>query len=127
MPRVKRGVTHVKRRHNLLKRAKGFKWGRKNRIRLAKTAVTRAGVNAYRGRKQMKRLSKANWAVSINAGVRPLGLNYSKLRAQLRLQNIELDRKSLAELAKRYPAVFEQLVKSLWKNFSSSSTQKNWS
>lgn len=113
MPRVKRGVGHVKRRRNLLKRAKGFKWGRKNRIRLARTAVTRAGVNAQRGRRQKKRLAKANWAVSINAGVRPLGVNYSQLRNKLRLQQIELDRKSLAELAKRYPAVLEQLVKSL--------------
>ena len=113
MPRVKRGVAHVKRRKNLLKRAKGYKWGRKNRIRLAKTAVTRAGVNAFRGRRQKKRLAKANWAVSINAGVRPLGITYSKLRDKLHKQNIELDRKSMAELAKRYPAVLEQLVKAL--------------
>ncbi|MFA6475131.1 MAG: 50S ribosomal protein L20 [Patescibacteria group bacterium] len=113
MPRVKRGVAHVKRRHNLLKRAKGFKWGRKNRIRLAKTAVTRAGVNAYRGRRQKKRLMKANWAVSINAGSRPLGITYSRLRAKLREQKIELDRKSMSELAKRFPAVFEKLVQSL--------------
>jgi large subunit ribosomal protein L20 len=113
MPRVKRGVAHVKRRRNLLKRAKGFKWGRKNRIRLAKAAVTRAGVNAFRGRKQKKRLAKANWAVSINAGVRPLGMSYSVLRSKLRTKNIELDRKSLADLAKRYPSVLEALVKSL--------------
>ena len=113
MPRVKRGVTHVKRRKNLMKKAKGFKWGRKNRIRLAKTAVTKAGVNAFRGRKQKKRLAKANWAVSINAGARPLGISYSKLRDKLNKAHIELDRKSMAELAKRFPAVFEALVKSV--------------
>ncbi|HBY74080.1 MAG TPA: 50S ribosomal protein L20, partial [Candidatus Kerfeldbacteria bacterium] len=65
------------------------------------------------GRRQKKRLNKANWAVSINAGVRPLGMKYSTLRDKLRKQNIELDRKSLADLAKRYPAVLEQLVKTL--------------
>lgn len=113
MPRVKRGVTHVKRRKSLLKKAKGFKWGRKNRIRLAKTAVTKAGANAFRGRKQKKRLAKANWAVSINAGVRPLGMTYSVMRDKLHKKNIELDRKSLADLAKRYPAVLEALVKTL--------------
>jgi large subunit ribosomal protein L20 len=75
--------------------------------------VTRAGVNAYRGRKQKKRDAKANWNVSINAGVRPLGLSYSALRAKLRAKNIILDRKSLSTLAKDYPKVFAQLVKSL--------------
>lgn len=113
MPRVKRGTMHVKRRRNLLKRAKGFKWGRKTRIRLARTAVTRAGVNAYRGRKQKKRDAKANWNISINAGVRPFGLSYSALRGKLRKKNITLDRKSLSTLAKAYPKVLELLVKSL--------------
>lgn len=113
MPRVKRGTMHVKRRRNLLKRAKGFKWGRKKRIRLARTAVTKAGVNAYRGRKQKKRDAKALWNIRISAGSRPLGLSYSKLRAKLRTHQIVLDRKTLSTLAEVYPKVFEQLVKQL--------------
>lgn len=113
MPRVKRGTMHVKRRRNLLKRAKGFKWGRKKRIRLARTAVTKAGVNAYRGRKQKKRDAKALWNIRISAGSRPLGLSYSQLRAKLRKHQIVLDRKTLSTLAEVYPNVFEQLVKQL--------------
>lgn len=113
MPRVKRGTMHVKRRKNLLKRAKGFKWARKKRIRLAKTAVTKAGANAFRGRRQKKHVNKALWNTRINAGSRPLGLSYSQLRAKLRKHNIVLDRKVLSTLANNFPAVFEKLVKEL--------------
>lgn len=115
MPRVKRGTTHVKHRKGILKLAKGFKWGRKKRIRLARTAITKAGANAFRGRRQKKHLAKANWAVSINAGVRPLGVTYSVLRDKLRKADIELDRKTLSTLAKDYPEVLAQLVKAISK------------
>ena len=55
MPRVKRGVGHTKHRKNILKQTKGYKWGRKNLIKLAKTAINKAGVFAYRDRKNKKR------------------------------------------------------------------------
>lgn len=113
MPRVKRGTMHVKRRSNLLKRAKGFKWGRKKRIRLARTAVTKAGANAFRGRRQKKHVNKAIWNTRINAASRPLGVSYSQLRAKLRQHNILLDRKTLATLANNFPTVFAQLLKQL--------------
>lgn len=113
MPRVKRGTMHVKRRKALLKRAKGYRWGRKKRIRLARTAVMKAGVHAYRGRRQKKRDQKALWNIRINAACRPLGMNYSTLRAKMRAKHIELDRKTLAILANNYPKVFEQLIKQL--------------
>ena len=70
MPRVKRGTTHVKRRRKLLKAVKGFKWGRKNLIRLAKTADTKAGAHAFVDRRKKKRDRRALWQVKINAFAR---------------------------------------------------------
>ncbi|MDP3970798.1 MAG: 50S ribosomal protein L20 [bacterium] len=113
MSRVKRGTTHVKKRRKLLKQAKGFKSGRKNKIKLATTAVTKAGANAYRGRKEKKRTARSLWNVKINAGVRPHGLSYSAFIHQLNEKDIQLNRKVLSELAEKHPEVFEKLVKSL--------------
>lgn len=110
MPRVKRGTIHVKHRKNLLKKAKGFKLGRKNKIRLARTAVTKAGVHAYRGRKLKKRINRGIWNISINAAVRPAGISYSQFIDKLKKKKIDLNRKTLSTLAKDYPAVFKKLV-----------------
>lgn len=110
MPRVKRGVMHAKRRRNLLKKAKGYKWGRKSKIKLAKIAVTKAGVFAYRHRKEYKRDMRGLWHIRINAGIRPLGLSYSKFINALKKKNIILDRKVLAELADQYPKLLEAVV-----------------
>ena len=113
MSRVKRGVIHSKTRRNLLKKAKGFKWGRKKSIKLASTAVTRAGVNAYRSRRLMKRDYRQLWTVRLNAALRPLGLSYSRFIDALKKADIKLDRKVLSELAKDYPGTFERLTKKL--------------
>ena len=110
MSRVKRGKRHLKRRKNLLRHTKGYMWGRKSKIKLAKTAVVKAGVNAYRDRKKNKSNFRALWNIRINAAVRPHGLTYSKLIAGLKTKNITLDRKVLAELALEYPKVFEAVV-----------------
>lgn len=115
MPRVKRGTTHVARRKHLFKQAKGFRWGRKNTIKLATTAVLKAGVHAYRGRKEKKRTNRALWQVRINAAVRPHGLSYSKFIGQLKKKNIDLDRKVLSELAAKHPAVFDKIVEAVKK------------
>lgn len=115
MPRVKRGTTHVKRRKTLLKKVKGFKWGRKNKIKLAKTAVTRAGVNAYRGRKQKKRDQRTTWNIQINAAVRPYEMSYSKFINALKVKNIGLNRKVLSEVAQNYPEVFEKIMEAVKK------------
>ena len=111
MPRVKRGKTHVAKRKRLFKQAKGYKWGRKNVIRLAKTAVIKAGVHAYYGRKGKKRVNRALWQIKINAAVRPYGLSYSKFINLLKKNKIELDRKVLSQLAVSYPKIFEAIVK----------------
>ncbi|MDP3964880.1 MAG: 50S ribosomal protein L20 [bacterium] len=111
MMRVKRGTTHVKRRRNLLKKAKGYRWGRKNKIKQAKTAVTKAGVYAYRDRRVKKRAVRQLWQVRLNAAVRPHGLTYSTFIDGLKKKKIELDRKVLAEIALNHPKVFEAIVK----------------
>lgn len=113
MPRVKRGTTHVKRRRNLLKKVKGFKWGRKNTIRLATTAATKAGANAYRGRKEKKRTARALWNIKINAGVRPYNMSYSTFIDALKKNDIALNRKVLSELAAKHPEAFGELVKAV--------------
>lgn len=115
MPRVKRGVMHAKRRKNILKRAKGYKWGRKKRIKLAKTAVVKAGVYAYRDRQKKKSEFRSLWQTRINAAVRPYGLSYSKFINLLKKKNIALDRKIIATIAIDHPKVFHALMKEIIK------------
>ena len=110
MPRVKRGVMHSKRRKNVLKQTKGFRWGRKKLIKVAKTAVLKAGSYAYRDRRAKKRTARALWQVQLNAAVREHGLSYSKFIAGLKKAKIEMDRKVLASLAQKHPAVFAKIV-----------------
>lgn len=113
MPRVKRGTTHVKKRRKVLKQAKGYKWGRKKLIKLAKTATTKAGAHAYRDRKVKKRTRRALWHVKINAAVRKYDLTYSRFINLLKEKKIEIDRKILADLAENEPKVFEEIVKTV--------------
>jgi large subunit ribosomal protein L20 len=111
MTRIKRGTLSVKKRERLLKRTKGFKWGRKSKERQAREALLHAGEHAYRGRKLKKRLNRADWQVKINAAVRQYGLSYSRFIKLLKDKNVLLDRKIMAEIAVKHPKVFEQIVK----------------
>jgi len=113
MPRVKRGTTHVKRRKNLLKKTKGYNWGRKKLVRLASTAVKKAGQHALRDRRKKKRTARALWQTKLNAAVRPHDLSYSKFIDLLKKNKIELDRKVLAQLAESTPKAFANIIKSL--------------
>ena len=115
MPRVKRGTQHTKRRKNILKRTKGMKWGRKSKLRLARVAALKAGVYAYRDRRNKKRDFRRLWQIRINAAVRPLGMNYSKFIHAVKEAGILLDRKILSTLAKDNPAVFEKIVETVKK------------
>lgn len=115
MARVKRGVQHAKRRRYLLKTVKGFRWGRKKLMVLAQTAATKAGVHAYRGRKNKKRDFRRVWSVRINAAVREHGMTYSTFIGALKKKNIELDRKVLSTLAMEQPSVFEKIVAAVKK------------
>ena len=99
MPRVKRGVTTHARHKKIRAKAKGYYGARKNIIRVAKQAVTRAGQYAYRDRRQRKRQFRSLWIVRINAQARECGLSYSRLINGLKKASIEIDRKMLADLA----------------------------
>ncbi|MFA6525288.1 MAG: 50S ribosomal protein L20 [Patescibacteria group bacterium] len=115
MPRVKRGTAHVKRRKNLLARTKGYKWGRKKKIKEAKTAVLKAGAHAFRDRRAKKRTARSVWQIRINAAVREEGLTYSKFIDLLKKSKVEIDRKVLSELAQKNPEVFKAIVKLVQK------------
>ncbi len=113
MPRVKRGKTHVAKRKKLYQKTKGYKWGRKNTIRLAKTAALKSGVHAFTDRKKKKRTNRSLWQIKINAASRQAELPYSKFIDLLKKNNIELDRKVLAGIAEKNPKVFEKIIQSL--------------
>ncbi|MBU2645334.1 MAG: 50S ribosomal protein L20 [bacterium] len=99
MSRVKRAVHARKKKSTYFKAAKGYRGGRSRLLRTVKEAVERALCYAYRDRRTKKRDFRSLWIIRINAGARICGLTYSKLIHGLKLANIEIDRKSLAELA----------------------------
>jgi large subunit ribosomal protein L20 len=113
MTRIKRGVLAHKKREKLLKKVKGFKWGRSSKERAAKEALLHAESRMFRGRKENKRNYRALWQVQINAAVRNEEMNYSKFISALKKNGIELDRKVLAEIAGKHPQVFSEIVKSI--------------
>ena len=110
MSRVKRGTIHIKRRRKLLKKVKGYKWGRKKLIRLAKTATVKAGAHAYIDRKKKKRVNRGLWQIKISAFVREHGLSYSKFINGLKKSKLELDRKVLADLAVNNKKVLARIL-----------------
>jgi large subunit ribosomal protein L20 len=110
MSRVKRGVTTHARHKRILDKAKGYYGRRKNTIRIAMQAVEKAGQYAYRDRKAKKRTFRALWIQRINAAVRLEGLTYGQFMHGLKLANVELDRKVLADLAMNEAASFSVIV-----------------
>ena len=110
MPRVKRAVQARKHRKGLMKHAKGFKYGRKSKFKLAKDALRHAWTYAYRDRKAKKRTFRNLWNLQINALARQNGITYSQLIHGLKAKKIEIDRKALSELAKEYPDIFVKIV-----------------
>ena len=99
MARVKRGVQSKRRHKKVLKQAKGYRGSRSRTFKVANQAVNRAGQYAYRDRRQKKRVFRSLWVVRINAAARENGLSYSKFISGLKKANINLDRKTLADLA----------------------------
>jgi len=110
MPRVKRGSKRRDRRKKVLKLAKGYFLTKSKLFRAAKEAVDRAGRFAYIGRRLKKRDFRRLWIIRINAAARLQGLSYSQFIAGLKRAGVDLDRKSLADLAVRDPGAFSQLV-----------------
>lgn len=104
-----------KRRKNILAQTKGYRFGRKSKERVAHEAIHHAGIYAFKHRRAKKREMRQLFTLRINAGVREMGLSYSKFIGALKKANIALDRKSLSTLAKDYPEAFERLTKQLSK------------
>ncbi len=110
MARVKRAQIRKVRKKKVMKRARGFHLGRGSQYRQAHEAVMKAEANAYRGRKERKRQFRRLWIVRINAALRPHDLSYSRFIHGLKLADIQLDRKVLAQMALEDPAAFQAVV-----------------
>ncbi len=110
MSRVKRGTATHRRHKRVLKQTEGFFGGRKNRYRQAMRVLWKSWQYAYAGRKLRKRDFRALWITRINAACRQNGTTYSKLIAALGKAGIELDRKTLADMAMNDAAAFTKLV-----------------
>jgi len=108
--RVKGGKISHKRRKHILKYVKGFRWGRKAKLRAAREALLHAWTHAYKDRKRKKREFRKLWQIQINAACRGYGLSYSKFIHALKEKKIELDRKILAQLAREQPEIFAKIV-----------------
>ena len=114
--RIKRGVNANKKRVKIMKAAKGY-WGAKSKLyRVAREAVMRSEQYAYVGRKNKNRDFRRLWIARINAGARAYELSYSKLMHGLKVANIDLNRKSLAEIAVSDAATFAKLAETAKAN-----------
>ena len=110
MPRSVNSVPSRNRRKKILKAAKGYFGRRKNVYTVAKNAVEKAMTYAYRDRKNNKRNFRSLWIMRINAGARLHGMSYSQFMGKVKANNIELNRKVLADLAMNNPEAFKAVV-----------------
>tara|TARA_B100001175_G_scaffold278654_1_gene255370 strand:+ start:259 stop:600 length:342 start_codon:yes stop_codon:yes gene_type:complete len=113
MPRSSNSVASRKRRKKILKKAKGYFGRRKNVYTVAKNAVEKGLSYAYRDRKNKKRVFRSLWITRINAAARQHGLSYSELINKLKVKEIDINRKVLADLAMNDPEKFSDIIKSL--------------
>jgi large subunit ribosomal protein L20 len=110
MARVKRGVTARARHKKVLDKAKGYYGARSRVFRVANQAVIKAGQYAYRDRRQKKRDFRALWVVRINAAARECGMSYSVFMHALKMAEIAIDRKVLADIAVHDKTAFAALA-----------------
>ena len=110
MARVKRGPKRAAKRKKVLKQSSGYFGTKGNAYRMAKQAVEKSGLYAYRDRKAKKRNFRSLWILRINAAARLNGISYNKFISGLRLVGSPLDRKILADLAVREPKAFADLA-----------------
>ena len=108
--RARKGAAATQAKKRLFKRAKGYVGGRRKLLRTVKETLLRAGKFAYRDRKARKRSFRELWIIRLSAACRERGLRYSQLIAGLAKANIELDRKSLSEIAVLDPPAFDAVV-----------------
>ena len=110
MARVKRAMNARKKHKKVLKLAKGYRGARSNQYRVAKQSVMRALASSYAGRKERKRQMRQLWIARINAAARMNGLSYSKFMYGLKLAEIDINRKMLAEMAVNDAEGFKSLA-----------------
>ncbi|MCG2459434.1 50S ribosomal protein L20 [Flavobacteriaceae bacterium F89] len=110
MPRSVNSVASRARRKKVMKQAKGYFGRRKNVWTVAKNAVEKAMLYAYRDRRNKKRTFRSLWITRINAGARLHGMSYSQFMGKVKSNNIALNRKVLADLAMNHPAAFKAIV-----------------
>ena len=110
MARIKGGLNAKKKHNRVLKLAKGYRGARSYQNRVAKQSVMRALTTAYAGRKERKRQFRQLWIARINAAARLNGLSYSKMIYGLKVANIDINRKMLAEMAVNDAEGFKQLA-----------------
>ena len=113
MPRANSSVPRHRRHRKVVKQAKGYYGARSRNFKAAKDAVEKAGLYAYRDRRQRKRQFRRLWIIRINAAARLHGLSYSQFIAKLRAKGIDLDRKILADMAMNDSDTFKELVSSI--------------
>jgi large subunit ribosomal protein L20 len=113
MPRSVNSVASRARRKKVMKQAKGYFGRRKNVWTVAKNAVEKAMLYAYRDRRNKKRNFRSLWITRINAGARLHGMSYSQFMGKVKANNIELNRKVLADLAMNHPEAFKAVVQKI--------------
>ena len=113
MTRIKRGVAASKRRKNVIKRAKGFDNRRSTNFIYARQALLKADAYSYRDRRNKKRDFRSLWLIRTNAALRENKTTWSKFAGLMKRQGILINRKMLAELAVKHPAIFDRMVASI--------------
>ena len=113
MPRANSSVPKHRRHRKIVKQAKGYYGARSRNFKTAKDAVEKAGLYAYRDRRQKKRQFRRLWIIRINSAARQHGLSYSQFISGLKAKGIELDRKVLAGMAMDEPSAFAELAKAV--------------
>ena len=113
MPRANSSVPRHRRHRKVVKQAKGYYGARSRNFKTAKDAVEKAGLYAYRDRRQKKRQFRRLWIIRINAAARQHGLSYSQFISKIKAKGIQLDRKVLADMAMNEPDAFAQLAKAI--------------
>ena len=109
--RTSKGAARTQAKKRLFKRAEGFVGGRRKLLRTVKETLARAGAFAFRDRRVRKRDFRRLWITRLSAACQERGMRYSQLIAGLKAANIELDRKSLSEIAIADPAAFDAVIK----------------
>ena len=123
MTRLKGGVNALKTRRNVLRRVKGFRYGRSTKERQAIEAISHAGAYAFAHRRDKKGVARRMWNVNISYALKEMGTSYSKLMGALKKKNVLLDRKILATLVKENPNTFKKIVEMAQKVEASKETK----